>query len=52
MKLTLKNLKPRNPFVVAGLRRVAGAHRLGADSRRQQASRDLRREVDRLRYSP
>ncbi len=52
MKLTLKNLKPRNPFVAAGLRRAAGAHRPGTGSRRQQAGRDLQREVDRLRYSP
>lgn len=55
MKLTLKNLKPRNPFVAASLHRVAGSHRPGTGARRQQASRDLQRELNRLhspKYSP
>jgi hypothetical protein len=45
MKLNLKTLKPRNPFVAASLRRSAGAHRPGAGSRRQQAERAVRQEV-------
>lgn len=52
MKLTLQNLKPRNPFVAASLRRRAGAHRSSAGACRQQANRELQREVDRLRPSP
>ncbi len=52
MKLTLQNLKPRNPFVAASLRRRAGAHRSSTGARRQQDARDLQREVDRLRPSP
>ena len=47
MKLTLKTPKPRNPFVAACRRRLAGAHRIGAP--RQRAQRELRREIDRLR---
>ena len=50
MKLILKNTKPRNPFVAASRSRVAGAHRTGAP--RQQARRELMREIDRLRPSP
>ena len=50
MKLILKTAKPRNPFVAASRRRMAGAHR--AASPRQQARRELRREIDRLRPSP
>jgi hypothetical protein len=52
MKLTLKTLKPRNPFVVASLRRMAGAHGATHRAMRQQAQRELRREIDRLRPSP
>ncbi len=52
MKLTVKNPKPRNPFVAASLRRVAGAHRSGTGARRQQAGRELQRELSRLRKSP
>ena len=57
MKLTLKPLKPRNPFVAAGLQRAAGSHRPGIAAQRQQASRTLQRELqgdapDRLRHSP
>ena len=57
MKLTLKPLKPRNPFVAAGLQRAAGSHRPGIGAQRQQASRALRRELrgeplNRLRHSP
>jgi hypothetical protein len=52
MKLTLPSPKPRNPFVAAGLRRLAGSHRTGAGARRQQAERALRQEIERLRPSP
>ena len=52
MKLILKSPKPRNPFVAASLRRAAGSHRPDTGARRQQAARELRREVERLRPSP
>jgi hypothetical protein len=52
MKLTLKSIKPRNPFVVAGLRRSAGAHRSGSSAQRQEGQRALRQEIERLRPSP
>lgn len=52
MKLSLSNLKPRNPFVVAGLRRAAGSHRSGGGALRQRATHALRKEVERLRHSP
>ncbi len=48
MKLSLKTRKPRNPFVAASLRRVAGAHEPGRGARRQQARMDLRRELNQL----
>ena len=55
MKITLKNLKPRNPLVAASLQRHAGSHRSSASACRQQAARALRREiesVERSRHSP
>ena len=52
MKLNLKTLKPRNPFVVAGLRRAAGSHRADEARRRQDAERAMRQEIDRLRQRP
>jgi hypothetical protein len=52
MKLTLKIQKPRNPFVAASLRRTAGAHRSGGSAQRQQAGRELQRELSRLKHSP
>jgi hypothetical protein len=52
MKLTLKTTKPRNPFVMAAVRRNAGAHRSGSGARRQQDRRALRQEIERLRPSP
>jgi glutaminase len=52
MKLSVKTLKPRNPFVAAGLLRAAGAHRSSASAGRQRAARELQREIDRLRPSP
>ncbi|MDO9073418.1 MAG: hypothetical protein Q7U73_09135 [Rubrivivax sp.] len=48
MKLSLKTIKPRNPFVVASLRRSAGSHRPGPGARRQQAERAVRQEVSHL----
>ncbi len=48
MKLILKTIKPRNPFVAASLRRSAGAHRPGTGARRQQAERAVRQEVSHL----
>lgn len=50
--MTLETRKPRNPFVVASLRRKAGAHRLAGGAARRQARAALRREVDRLKPSP
>jgi len=52
MKLSLLNRKPRNPFVVAGLRRAAGSHRSGGGARRQRAAHALRKEIESLRPSP
>jgi hypothetical protein len=56
MKMTIKYVKPRNPFVAASLRRMAGAHRIGGGGSRLQAQRALRRELaqvsDRLRPGP
>ncbi|MDP2007501.1 MAG: hypothetical protein Q8K45_17655 [Rubrivivax sp.] len=48
MKLSLKTIKPRNPFVAASLRRSAGVHGPGPGARRQQAERALRQEVKHL----
>jgi hypothetical protein len=45
MKITLKSSKPRNPFVAASLRRLAGSHRPQGGARRQQAESAMRREV-------
>jgi uncharacterized protein YjiS (DUF1127 family) len=52
MKFTAKTAKPRNPFVMAAARRVAGAHRQGSSARRQLEQRSLRLELQRLRPSP
>jgi acetylornithine deacetylase/succinyl-diaminopimelate desuccinylase-like protein len=52
MKMTIKTTKPRNPFVVAALRRGAGSHRPGPGARRLRAARELRQEIERLRPSP
>ena len=52
MKFTAKTAKPRNPFVMAAVRRVAGSHRRGAGASRQQHQRDLRQEIKSLRLSP
>jgi hypothetical protein len=56
MKFIVKTAKPRNPFVAASLRRMAGAHRSSASTSRQQGQQALRRELtqaaDRYRHSP
>jgi hypothetical protein len=52
MKPSLQARKPRNPFVAAARMRRAGAHRAGIGAVRQQAGRELRREIERLRPSP
>ncbi len=52
MKLSLKPRKPRNPLVAPSLMRRAGIHRAGTGSQRQQARRELKSELDRLRPSP
>ena len=52
MKLTIKSIKPRNPFVAASMRRAAGAHGPNGSARRQQGQRALRLELQRLRHSP
>jgi hypothetical protein len=52
MKPIVKNPKPRNPFVAAALRRVAGSHRMGNSAQRQQAQQSLRQEVERMKHSP
>ncbi|MBX3599617.1 MAG: hypothetical protein KF863_03280 [Rubrivivax sp.] len=52
MKLILSPRKPRNPFATAARLRRAGAHRSGHAALRQQAGRELRREIERLRPSP
>ena len=52
MKLQVKTIKPRNPFVVASLRRTAGSHRARGGASRQQAQHALRQEVQRLKPSP
>ena len=49
MKLTIKSTKPRNPFVAASLRRVAGSHQPRGSTHRQQAQRALRQELQRLK---
>ncbi len=46
---TIPTLKPRNPLVAACRLRLAGAHRAGKGARRQQAQRELRDELARLR---
>ena len=52
MKMHLKTIKPRNPFVAASLRRCAGSHRSGTGAQRQSQQRALREELQRLRHSP
>ncbi len=52
MKLQIKTVKPRNPFVAASMRRAAGAHGPNGSARRQQGRRALRLELQRMRHSP
>jgi len=52
MKLTVKTIQPRNPFVAAALRRHAGSHRRGMATARQSVRRELRAEVKQLHLSP
>ena len=50
--MTLKTAKPRNPLVAPSLQRKAGSHRASGCALRQQATRHLQREVERLKESP
>lgn len=52
MKMQLKTIKPRNPFVAASLRRAAGSHRAANGAQRQRQQQALRQELQRLRHSP
>ena len=52
MKITITARKPRNPVVAHARFRRAGNHRPGGGASRQQASRLLQREMERLRHSP
>ena len=45
MKITLNTQKPRNPFVAASLRRMAGSHSPRGGAARQQAETAMRREI-------
>ncbi|MBL8347724.1 MAG: hypothetical protein JNN03_19965 [Rubrivivax sp.] len=51
MKLVVKYLKPRNPFVALSLARKAGAHRPGRRARRRLIETDCRREAEQ-RFDP
>lgn len=52
MKLIVKTLKPRNPFVAAARGRAAGSHRAGMAAARQAGQRQLRAELKHLSQSP
>lgn len=52
MKITITSAKPRNPVVAHARFRRAGSHRPGGGASRQQASRQLQREMERLKHSP
>ena len=49
MKISLPISKPRNPMVVATLRRQAGVHMRCRSALRQQNKRELQRELLRER---
>lgn len=51
-RITLAVAKPRNPLVAPAHHRLAGAHRSGTGSRRQQGQAALRREVRELHSPP
>ncbi len=50
--LTLAHRPIRNPLVAPTRLRRAGSHRTLGGSQRQQASRALQREVERIKHSP
>ena len=50
--VTVTAHKPRNPIVAHAQFRCAGSHRPGGGASRQQASRMLQRELERLKHSP
>ena len=50
--VTVTAHKPRNPIVAHAQFRRAGSHRPGGGASRQQASRLLQRELERLKHSP
>ncbi len=52
MKITLNGFKPRNPLARLARLRNAGSHRAAGGSLRQRASRDMQRELDRMKQSP
>ena len=52
MKITFPSLRPRNPYVAAAMRRVAGPHRASASMRRQDLDRALRRDLVEMKQSP
>jgi hypothetical protein len=52
MKITLTPRAPRNPLTVPARFRQAGAHRRDAGGQRQQAMRELQRELERMKPSP
>ncbi len=52
MKITVTAQKPRNPIVAHARFRRAGSHRPGGSASRQEASRMLQRELERLKRSP
>jgi len=52
MKITLNSLKPRNPLVASARFRKAGDHRMARGGQRQESTRALRRELDRMKHSP
>jgi hypothetical protein len=45
LSITVARRAPRNPYVAAALARRAGSHRAGSGALRQQARRDLQREM-------
>ncbi len=52
MKITATMPKPRNPVVAHARFRRAGSHRPGGGASRQQTSRLLQRELERMKHSP
>jgi len=52
MKIILNAVKPRNPLVALTRFRRSGSHQAGARTRRQEAGRSLKRELDRMNHSP